>query len=83
MPKQVDPQDPEVRQLPSEGLSGAVILDKLHYKVSNPIIAFVNYERVTHFSNTVSTIRHVQYDTTHQANRLTQETRPVPVWDKV
>ena len=83
MPKQVDPQDPEVRQLPSEGLSGAVILDKLHYKVSNPIIACVNYKRVMYFPSAVSAIRHAQYDTTLQANRLTQEIRPVPLWDKL
>ena len=34
MPKQQDPQDPEVRQLPSEGLSSGAIRQRLNYKVS-------------------------------------------------
>lgn len=33
MPKQIDPQDPELRQLPAQGLSGNAIRDKLNYKV--------------------------------------------------
>ena len=34
MPKQVDPQDPELRQLPVQGLPGDAIRDKLNYKVN-------------------------------------------------
>ena len=32
-PKQVDPQDPELRQLPTEGLTANAIREKLNYKV--------------------------------------------------
>lgn len=34
MPKQRDPEDPEVRQLPHQGLSSNAIRQRLHYKVS-------------------------------------------------
>ena len=34
MPKEVDPQDPELRQLPVQGLTGSAIRDKLNYKVN-------------------------------------------------
>ncbi len=34
MPKVVDPQDPELRQLPVQGLTGSAIRDKLNYKVN-------------------------------------------------
>ena len=34
MPKEVDPQDPELRQLPVQGLTGSAIRDKLKYKVN-------------------------------------------------
>ena len=34
MPKLVDPQDPELRQLPVQGLTGSAIRDKLNYKVN-------------------------------------------------
>lgn len=34
MPKLVDPQDPELRQLPVQGLTGSAIRDKLNYKAS-------------------------------------------------
>ncbi len=33
MPKELDPQDPELRQLPVQGLTGSAIRDKLKYKV--------------------------------------------------
>ena len=37
MPKQKDPEDPEVRQLPSAGLSSDAIRQRLRYKVNpNP-----------------------------------------------
>lgn len=35
MPKQNDPQDPEVRQLPSEGLSCDAICQRLNHKVKH------------------------------------------------
>ncbi len=34
MPKVVDPQDPELRQLPVQGLTGSAIRDMLNYKVN-------------------------------------------------
>lgn len=38
MPKVVDPQDPELRQLPVQGLTGSAIRDKLNYKVNSLLL---------------------------------------------
>ena len=48
MPKQSDPQDPEERQLPSEGLTGLAIRQRLNYKVSHKMLLCIIHSMAQH-----------------------------------